>query len=234
MNPAGWQPVTINLPCGLGVSLKECIRLPLTAMDTDHESADGQAELPTEFAEHAAALTGLDTPPETLEEWWRALAEQYAEGGHSVELSDLYSASPTRHEVHIDDRIRYAYCALDGLLAAVMEDQTSVTVRSIDPDSGTPVVITVTDESVEVSPDGALICFGSTVDEDDTEAAGSIAAWSLQEDRAEVQSAVCQYTNAFESEETYDRWASQTDSFTAPLPPANVVRLVRAFSQELD
>lgn len=201
-------------------------------MDTDSKPTDEGIELPTDFAEHAATLTNLDTPPATLEEWWTAMGNQYSANDLTVGFADLYSKTPTRHEVHVNDRVRYANCALDALMAAVMAEQATVTVRSIDPVAATPVTITVSDDAVEVSPEGALICFGMDLDPADVEAVGSLAEWSVQDDKDEIRDSVCQYTNAFESEATYEQWASTTDSVTAPLPPANVVPLAQKIPQE--
>jgi len=203
-------------------------------MDTDSKPTDEGIQLPPDFAEHAATVSGLDAPPATLEEWWTKVLEQFSAGDHTVELADLYSEAPTRHEVHVNDRIRYSYCVLDALAAAVMEAQATVTVRSIDPVAGTPVIFTVGDASMEVSPEDALVCYGSSVNAADVEAVGSLAAWSVQDDKSEVQAAVCQYTNAFESETTYEQWASETESVTAPIPPAKVVPLIQKLTRERD
>lgn len=196
-------------------------------MDTDSRPTDEGIELPTDFAEHMATLTDIDTPPATMEELWTAVGNQYSENDLTVGLDDLYSEAPTRHEVHVDGRVRYTYCALDALMAAVIEEQTPVTVRSIDPVTATPVTITVSGDAVEVSPEEALICYGSDIDPADVEAVGSLAAWSVQDDKDEIQTSVCQYTNAFENEATYEEWASQTESLTASLPPKKVVPLLR-------
>ena len=200
-------------------------------MDTEPDVAVDGIELPTDFAEHMAAVSGLDAPPVTLEEWWTELLDQFSELDRGVTRADLYSEAPTRHEVHVDGSVRYTYCAMDALAAAVLEAQSTVTVRSVDPVSGTPVTFTVSDDAVEVSPDGALICYGSTVDADAVEAAGSLAAWAVQDNKDEIQAAVCQYTNAFESETTYEQWAAETESATAPLPPTNVVPLLQKLLQ---
>ncbi|QIO25275.1 organomercurial lyase [Haloarcula sp. JP-L23] len=201
-------------------------------MDTDSKSTTEGIELPTDFAEHVATVSRLDEPPSTLEEWWTELLDQFSELDRGVTLADLYSESPNRHEVHVNDRVRYTYCAMDALAAAVMEAQSVVRVRSVDPVSGTPVWFTVSDGSVAVSPEGALVCYGSTIDVQDVEAAGSLAEWAVQDDKDEIQAAVCQYTNAFESEVTYEQWASETGSATAPLPPANLVPLLQKFLGE--
>lgn len=200
-------------------------------MDTDSRPTDEGIELPTDFAEHAATVSGLDAPPATLEEWWTAVFEQFSESGQTVELTDLYSEEPTRHEVHVNDRVQYSYCVVDALGAAVMEEQATVTVRSIDPVTGTPVTFTISDSSMEASPEGALVCYGSSVDAADVEAVGSFAAWSMQEDHSAVEAAVCQFTNAFESEATYEQWASKSESVTAPFPPVKVVGLMQKLTR---
>ena len=64
-------------------------------MQSESGVSDGQTELPTDFAEHAAVLTGLDTPPDTLEELWTMVVDQYVAEDLAVGLTDLYSESPT-------------------------------------------------------------------------------------------------------------------------------------------
>ena len=232
-NAADRQTATdLNLPNKAGDRIFGGSDVHPDAMDTESKLTEGHVELPTDFAEHAATVTGLDAPPATLEEWWAAVLDQFSESDLSVGFTDLYSEAPTRHEVHVDDRIRYTYCVMDALEAAVMEEQATVTVRSIDPVAGTPVTFTISDDSVEVSPEAALICFGSRVDAEDVEAVGSLAAWAVQDDKSEVQAAVCQYTNAFESEATYEQWASEIESVTAPLPPTKVVPLMQKLPWE--
>lgn len=201
-------------------------------MNTDSGAADGRTELPADFADHVATLTDMDTSPTTLEEWWEVTSDQYSANDLTVGFADLYSKAPTRHEVHVDGRVRYANCAMDALLAALMEEQATVNVRSIDPVTATPVRIMVSNDSVEISPDGALICFGMDLDPADVEAVGSLAEWSVQDDKDEIRDAVCQYTNAFENEDSYEQWVSVTDCISAPLPPAAIVRLLRKLPRE--
>lgn len=201
-------------------------------MNTNSEMPDEGIELPTDFAEHVATLTDLETNPATLEEWWNEAGEQYSANDVTVGFDDLYSNTPTRHEVQVDGRVRYANCAMDALLAAQMENQSTVIVRSIDPVSATPVTIEISEEAVEVSPDGALICFGMDLNPADVEAVGSLAEWSVQDDKDEIRDSVCQYTNAFESEDTYDQWAAATDCVSAPLPPTKLISLLQEIPTE--
>lgn len=199
-------------------------------MVADSKPTGNSIELPTDFAEHVASISDLEAPPATLEEWWRAVFESFSENDQRVELADLYRKKVTRHEVHIDDHIRYAGCAADALMAAVMEEQETVTVRSIDPIAHRPVTFTISDGLVEASPDGSLICFGSNVNRVDVEAFDSFTDWVMQEDTSAVEEAICQHTNAFESEATYEQWKAETESVTAPLPPAGVVQLMKELS----
>lgn len=66
------------------------------------------------------------------------------------------------------------------------------------------------------------------------EAVGSLAEWSVQDDKSQVQAAVCQYTNAFESVAVYEQLAAKTESVTAPLPPAKGVRLIQKLIKEVN
>ena len=82
------------------------------------------------------------------------------------------------------------------------------------------ITFTVTPDSIHSSHSDALICFGAKMDDADVASAGSFAEWSVQDDKTEVKSAICQYTNAFESKATYDQWVSESESTTAlPLSP---------------
>lgn len=196
-------------------------------MTADATGRDGRIELSTDFAEYVAAVGGLDHPPATLEEWWTAVFAEYAERDVTVTLDDLYSTDPTRHEVRVDDRVRYAHCVADALAAAVLERADEVTIRSIDPVTQRPVTVAVHDDEVAVFPEGALVSFGLDLDFADVDAAGSFAEWTLQDDNDAVATGICQYTNAFETETTYERWATDTESVSVPLPPVGVLRVLR-------
>lgn len=203
-------------------------------MASNSKETEDSIDLPTNFAEHMARVSDLEKPPATLEEWWIAVFEQFSENDQTVELTDLYREGPTRHEVHVTDRIRYAGCAADALMAAVMEEQETVTVRSIDPIANTPVTFTVSGDSVEMSPEDALICFGSSVDRADMEDFDSFTDWVMQEDTSAVEAAICQHTHAFESQTTFEQWEANTESVTAPLPPVNLVQLMYKLSPGRD
>ena len=191
---------------------------------------DDRIDLPPDFADHLAAVSNLETPPETMAEYWSRFAEQFAASDRTIGPEDLYTETPTRHEVRVNDRIRYSPCVLDALGAAVMEAQNPVSVRSVDPVTGTPVTFTVEDGVVDVTPEDALITFGIASAIPELEASDeSIFSWILQEDTPTVSDAFCQYINAFESAATYDRWAPETDAKTVPVHPASVATLIQQY-----
>lgn len=192
--------------------------------------ADDSIVLPPDFAEHLAAVSNLETTPDTMGEYWAKFAEQLAVSDQTIDPEYLYTEEPTRHEAHVNGKIRYSPCVLDALGAAVMEDQDSVTVRSVDPVTKTPITFTVTNETVDVTPEEAVITFGiaSTIpeleDSDET-----IFSWMLQTETPTLTNVFCQYINAFESTETYEQWAAETDGETVPFQPAAVGTLTRRY-----
>ena len=198
-------------------------------MGTEPDS-DDSIVLPPDFADHLAAVSNLSTPPETIGDYWAKFAEQLAASDQTIEPEDLYTENPTRHEVRVDGQIRHSPCILDALGAAVMEDQNPVTVRSVDPVTKTPITFTVDDETVDVTPDEAVITFGiaSTVPElEDTDEI--IFSWMLQTETPSLTNAFCQYINAFESADSYEQWAADTDGKTVPFQPAAVGTLTRRY-----
>lgn len=193
-------------------------------------NTENRIDLPPDFAAHLAAVSNLETSPETMAEYWSMFAEQLAASDKTIEPEDLYTENPTRHEVHVNDHIHYSPCVLDALGAAVMEAQNPVTVRSVDPVTRTPVTFTVEDETVTVTPEDAVITFGiaSTLPElESTDE--SVFDWIFQEGTPGVTDAFCQYINAFESTDTYQQWAAETDGKTVLIQPESVGTLIRRY-----
>ena len=189
---------------------------------------DDRIDLPTEFAEHLVMVGNIEKPPETFSAGLAMFADQLAASDQTIRPEDLYTADPTRHEVHVNDRVQYSPCVLDALSAAVMEPADPVTVRSIDPVTSRPVTFTVADETVDVSPEGAVVTFGiaSTIPElESTDE--SVFSWVLREDSTGVEDAFCRFINGFESSSTYEQWDSETDAKSVPIPPEILVPSIR-------
>lgn len=195
------------------------------------ESAhDPDVELPADFADHLATVGNLDGIPETLVEYWSTFADHLGANDQTITPEDLYSDPPTRHEVHVDDRIRYSPCVLDALTAAMIEPQQPVTVRSVDPVTGTPVTFTVGDEHLSVTPSDAVVSFGIAATIPRLESTDvSIFEWMLDAERPSISRAFCRFINAFESPATYDRWAEANDGESISIQPAAAAELIRQF-----
>lgn len=198
-------------------------------MGTDAD-ADDRIDLPTDFAEHLAAAGNVETPPETLAECLSMFADQLAASDRTLDAEDLYTENATRHEVHANDRVRYSPCVLDALSAAVMEPQTPVTVRSVDPVTSVPVTFTVGSDTVEATPEDALVTFGMAPTVPALESGDeSVFAWVLREDSEGVEDAFCRFINAFESADTFGRWAAETEAKAVPVRPEAMGSLIRRY-----
>lgn len=141
---------------GILTGVQSVVRI---AIEPASDTGDG-IDRPTDFADHLAAVSTLDHPPDTPAEYWSRFGARLATSEYTLTAEDLYTAEPTRHEVHVDDRVRYSPCVLDTLSAGTMESEAPVTVRSVDPVTNAPVRVTVRDDSIDVTPEDAVITFG--------------------------------------------------------------------------
>ncbi len=187
---------------------------------------DDPIELPTAFADHLVTVGNLASAPRTVSELFAMFADELSASDGTIDAADMYTEQPTRHAVHLTDRVRYSPCVLDALTAAMLEPQDPLTVRSIDPITDRPVTFTVTGESVDVDPAGALIAFGIARTIPDLGPDESVVAWILRDDAEGVEAAFCQHINAFESTETYEKWRAESDAETVPIRPAVIDSLI--------
>lgn len=195
-----------------------------------HTPESDRIDLPNEFSAHLAETGNLDRTPDTLNEYFSMFADRLETSEETIGIADMYSEEPTRHEVRLADRIQYSPCVFDALTAAHLEPRSPVTVRSIDPVTQTPVAFELEDDTIHASSETAVLSFGLAPSIPALESSElSLFEWLLQSDRTGINTAFCGYINAFESQQSYYRWETETDGITIAVQPASVARLIRQF-----
>ena len=172
------------------------------------KSADlSEVRLPTQFATRLQERFGLQIAPPTLEDWvtgWLARS-------CPTTSSDLVLPTPTRHSVSKDGQARFVWCALDGMILAILEGET-LTLETSDPETGSVIELTMGPRGLE-DPEGvqrsAILAFGFSAD-------GS----------GELKSSCCPFLNLFETQQSYRRWCEKhTEAITIPLTLGQAWRL---------
>ena len=103
------------------------------------------------------------------------------------------SQEPTPHEVRVKGRTLFTHCFIDALMLPFMLRTEPVEIRSESPVSGETVMALATRQTVERSPQKAVMSFGAA-----------------RVDRDAIQGVVCPYIDAFVSQAEYERWEAQT------------------------
>ena len=164
-------------------------------------------QLPPEFARRLQERFGLQIAPSTLEDWvtgWLARS-------CPTTASDLVLVTPTRHSVLKDGQARFVWCALDGMILAILEGER-LTLQTKDPETGSVIELTMGPRGLEDRKGvqrSAILAFGFSAD-------GS----------GELKSSCCPYLNLFETQQSYRRWCERhTEAITIPLTLGQAWRL---------
>lgn len=135
---------------------------------TNHETASiHEYPIPSAIAEEMAAL-GLTELPTTLGEWADATTQLLRDKDINVGVEAMCTADRDRHKAQIGGDVQCFHCVLDTLLIPFVQDDSDVIdIRSRSPVSGDIVEITASRESIDVTPEAAVMSFGvaATVEE---------------------------------------------------------------------
>ena len=179
---------------------------------TNYETISIQKHpIPSTIAEQMVAL-GLVEPPATLGEWADATMQLLRDKDVTVGVEAMCTVERDRHEAQIGAEVQCFHCVLDTLLLPFVQDDSDVVeIRSRIPLSGGIIEITASRESINVSPEAAVMSFGVAVDvEEPTD-------HTITPDLAYER--FCPYVNAFTSQAEYERWADETpEAVTMGLP----------------
>lgn len=212
-----------------------------------------------DWTEQIVATSEPEPPIETVTRLFdveagpQRLTAAFVDQGVTIEASDYFLDEESRHEVHLGDTVEHVPCVADALQVAVLVDQESVTVRSFDPVTETPVTFEVRADSFDVDPATHVVSIG--VSEELVEAlppetdvisfTATVLGNSDLETALESRAAVCEgptdldlddfralgcaYINAFESQETYRKWTTDVGGVTVALKADAIVPGTRAF-----
>lgn len=210
---------------------------------TDEIVATSEPEPPIETV---ARLFDVEDGPEQL-------TAAFVDRGVTIEASDYFLDDESRHEVHVGDTVEHVPCVADALQVAVLVDQDPVTVRSLDPVTGTAVTFEVGADSIDVDPDTHVVSIGvaeallevlpeetdvvgftaSVLGNSDLgstlESGGTVCEGPTDADLDDFRSLGCKYINAFERPETYREWTTEVDGVTVALKAEAIMPGTREF-----
>jgi hypothetical protein len=180
------------------------------AQTTSADPGIDEIELPAGLAEVFQRLGDRETPPATLRDGFRIVEETLDRAAIELELADMYQSEPTRHAVHVDDRVEHVPCVMDAMIVALALDERPVEIVSQPPTGGETVEFFVDDGTVTVVPESAVVSFGIAADDAEAADLNDIRE-ILNEDPAVPRT--CTLINAFPDSDEYERWATDQSSW---------------------
>lgn len=172
--------------------------------ESDSRSRLDAVELPTNMADILGEVRPTSDQPSTLADVVDPAGE-WLPPGRSLSLSAMYQDEDTRHAVHLEDSVEHVPCILDALIVSLVTPDDPVRIESTSPVDDAVVEYRISDDVVDVAPEGAVISFGIAPED-----ANGIQYGDDFEDDARIGS--CSYINSFADERTYEQWADETDA----------------------
>lgn len=193
-------------------------------MKEDQSTAPADQPIPPSLADSIQSAFDEEERPSTLDDWVTVITRLLDEADISVGVEELCTASESRHVAGIDGTDRHFHCVLDTLVLPFLRPEASpLAVRSRSPDGDDMIELTVSPETIEVTPAEAVMSFGhadglDVPDPDDI-------------DPALAYRSICPYINAFPTRAAYERWAEETpDAATMAISFPQGLELARALA----
>lgn len=194
-------------------------------MTDDSDFTCRNRDIPRDVADQFRVSLGLDTAPETLDEWVAETVRTFGTELVPDRPDALCTTDSSRHEARFDDTARNFRCFFDLLLLPfVLEDSTAVRVRSRSPISTTVVSGRLTREGISFDPDAAVMSFGAATD--------VVSAEYLDVPASLAYHRFCPFINAFPDESEYERWALENETgVTMPLALSDGFAVARRLAE---
>ena len=179
-----------------------------------------EVAIPGAVGERMARLYGVDERPRTAADWMAVSEAELAEShGRRPTVADLCTSDDGAHTftgAGASGESQSYVCVLDPLAYPFLVDEPG-TVRSETPLRETAVTFEIGRESLEVTPESAVVSLGVS---DHVDAVETVAFET-------VYRQVCGYIHAFEDEDEYEEWAADAEAATTALPAEEGVALAR-------
>jgi len=168
----------------------------------------------------------LPEQPQTLREWGEAMGELVSRSDIDGGLETLCTTEQSPHRAAFDGQVEHFVCVQDAFIVPFLaNDVDTVDITTESPLRGERIEVTLTDETAEITPAGAVMSFG--VSDDVTDPPADLDSPEL------AYGKVCPYGHAFPDQAAYEEWAETVDAVTMSAPLANALELGRAIGNSI-
>lgn len=186
---------------------------------TDTKS-NAATEIPPAVGLGLQAALGLDERPRTLQGWGEAMGEIVSREDIDVGLDALCTTDQSPHQAHFDGTTQHFVCVQDAFIVPyVVNDVETVDITTESPVNGEPIEVSITDDQVEIDPEGAVMSFGVAAD---------ISPPKNADSQEIAYGKICPYGHAFKDRSEYVTWAETVDAATTVAPLEAAFQLAKA------
>lgn len=207
--------------CSCGGSDDERTRHGVTTADRWIDARPvTEGRLPTD----AARLLGRFYGGDDVETVGDFVAATRAGAGGAISVDQLcYVDGDASHVARTAGETYRFRCFFDGVALSFLVDEP-VEIATETPAGTTVDIRTTPDDTVESTPEGAVVSFGVARDVEVPGDGGPVPA--------DVYAAVCPYVRAFRTREAYEGWAAAVDAATFAMPLSAGLPIARGLTEE--